>query len=186
MIKRYKTGSRMSQAVAAGGTLYLAGQVADDGRSSLEDQTRQVLAKIDALLEEAGSEKAKLLAVTVFLSNIADFAAMNGVYDAWVDRANPPTRACIEARLAPPGPSRRGDGGCVDLTPSAVSSAEPKAACLFPGATAVVPEPKSLDGPVQGQKRYQLPFGVARGCRRNLVLDRDMGRNPCRSCGVRR
>ena len=102
MIKRFKIGPRMSQAVAAGGTLYLAGQVADDGKASLEDQTRQVLAKIDALLEESGSEKAKLLVITVFLANIADFAAMNGVYDAWLDRANPPARACIEARLAHP------------------------------------------------------------------------------------
>ncbi len=62
MIKRYKTGPRMSQAVAAGGTLYIAGQVADDGRASIEDQTREVLAKVDALLAEAGSEKAKIVA----------------------------------------------------------------------------------------------------------------------------
>ena len=101
-IKRYKTGPRMSQAVAAGGTLYLAGQVADTGRASIEDQTREVLAKIDALLAEAGSDKARLVAVNVFLTNIADFAAMNTVYDAWLDRANPPARACIEARLAHP------------------------------------------------------------------------------------
>ena len=102
MIKRYKTGSRMSQAVAAGGTLYLAGQVADDGRGAIEDQTREVLAKIDALLAEAGSEKAKLVAVNVFLSNISDFDGMNSVYDSWVDRTNAPARACIEARLADP------------------------------------------------------------------------------------
>lgn len=102
MIKRYKTGHRMSQAVAAGGTLYLAGQVADDGRGSIVDQTREVLAKIDALLAEAGSEKAKIVAVTVFLANISDFDAMNSVYDAWVDRTNAPARACIEARLADP------------------------------------------------------------------------------------
>ena len=102
MIKRYKSGPRMSQAVAAGGTLYLAGQVADDGRASIEDQTRSVLGKIDALLAEAGTEKAKLVAITVFLSNISDFDAMNTVYDAWVDRSNPPARACIEARLADP------------------------------------------------------------------------------------
>lgn len=102
MIERFKVGPRMSQAVAAGGMLYLAGQVADDGRASIEDQTRQVLAKMDALLAEGGSAKSKLVAVNVFLTDIADFAAMNAVYDAWLDRANPPARACIEARLAHP------------------------------------------------------------------------------------
>ncbi len=102
MIERFKVGPRMSQAVAAGGMLYLAGQVADDGRASIEDQTRQVLAKMDALLAEGGSDKSKLVAVNVFLTNIADFAAMNSVYDAWLDRSNPPARACIEARLADP------------------------------------------------------------------------------------
>ena len=56
----------------------------------------------DALLAEAGTTRAKLVAVNVFLPHITDFDAMNEVYDAWVDRANPPTRACVEARLADP------------------------------------------------------------------------------------
>ncbi|MFD2238305.1 RidA family protein [Aureimonas populi] len=99
-IQRFSIGKRMSQAVRAGDTLYLAGQVADDGRATIEDQTRQVLAKLDALLKEAGADKSRLLAVNVFLPNIADFDAMNTVYDAWVDPANPPARACVEARLA--------------------------------------------------------------------------------------
>lgn len=101
-INRFQTGKRMSQAVLAGNTLYLAGQVADDGKATLEEQTRQVLAKIDALLAEAGTDKSRLVAVNVFLPNIADFDAMNVVYDAWVDLSNAPARACIEARLADP------------------------------------------------------------------------------------
>lgn len=100
MIKRFQAGSRMSQAVVGGGTVYIAGQVADDWNASIEEQTRQVLAKIDALLAEAGSEKSKLLAVNVFLPHIKDFDAMNSVYDTWIDPANPPARACVEARLA--------------------------------------------------------------------------------------
>ena len=102
MTKRLKPGPRMSQAVIHGDTVYLAGQVADDFDSGLEQQTKEVLAKIDGLLKEAGSSRDKILAVTVYLSNIADFAAMNAVYDAWVDKANPPTRACLETRLADP------------------------------------------------------------------------------------
>ena len=60
------------------------------------------LAKIDALLQEAGTDRSKLLAVNVFLPAIVDFDAMNGVYDNWIDPQNPPARACVEARLADP------------------------------------------------------------------------------------
>jgi len=102
MIQRYQAGKRMSQAVVHNGTVYIAGQVADNPKGSLEEQTRSVLAKIEALLAEAGSDKSKLLAVIVFLPHISDFDAMNAVYDAWIDPANPPARACVEARLANP------------------------------------------------------------------------------------
>lgn len=102
MIKRFQVGTRMSQAVAHGDTLYVAGQVANATKASIEDQTRDVLGKIDALLKEAGTDRSKLVAVNVFLVNIADFGAMNSVYDTWIDPQNPPARACIEARLANP------------------------------------------------------------------------------------
>jgi enamine deaminase RidA (YjgF/YER057c/UK114 family) len=82
--------------------IHIAGQVADDRRASLEVQTRQVLDKIEKLLIEAGGSKSRLLAVNVFLPQIGDFDAMNKVYDAWIDPANPPARACVEARLADP------------------------------------------------------------------------------------
>ncbi len=102
MIKRYQTGPRMSQAVSAAGLLYVAGQVAGDRKAGIAEQTRDVLGKIDALLAEAGTDKSKLVAVNVFLPNIADFDAMNTVYDAWIDPQNPAARACVEARLADP------------------------------------------------------------------------------------
>ncbi|MCW6510937.1 RidA family protein [Lichenifustis flavocetrariae] len=101
-IKRFDVGSRMSQAVSAGGFVYVAGQVADDRKAGIEAQTRDVLAKIDALLSQAGTTKSKLVAVNVFLPNISDFDAMNTVYDAWIDPKNPAARACVEARLADP------------------------------------------------------------------------------------
>ena len=102
MIQRYQSGSRMSQAVSANGFVFVAGQVAEDREADIAGQTRDVLAKVDALLAEAGTTRAKLVAVNVFLPHITDFDAMNEVYDAWVDRANPPARACVEARLADP------------------------------------------------------------------------------------
>ena len=101
-ITRLQPGKRMSQAVKHGNTVYLAGQVATDYSGSIEKQTAEVLAAIDKLLAEAGTSKSKVLTCQVILNNIADFAAMNTVYDAWIDPANPPARAAIEARLAHP------------------------------------------------------------------------------------
>ena len=101
-IKRIEPGKRMSEAVIHGNTLYLAGQVATDPNAGIEEQTRQVLAAIDAVLAKAGTNKSNVLSMQVCLNNIADFAAMNSVYDTWIDPANPPTRATIEARLADP------------------------------------------------------------------------------------
>ncbi|HEY4201363.1 MAG TPA: RidA family protein [Devosiaceae bacterium] len=101
-ITRINPGKRLSEAVRHNNTLYLAGQVADDANAPIDQQTRETLAAIDKLLAEAGTSKSKLLSMQVILNNIADFAAMNAVYDAWIDPANPPTRACIEGRLANP------------------------------------------------------------------------------------
>lgn len=101
-ISRIDPGKRFAQAVRHGNTLYIAGQVADTPTASVEEQTREVLAKIDDLLKKGGSEKARLLSMNVYLSNIADFDAMNRAFDAWVDTANMPTRATVETRLADP------------------------------------------------------------------------------------
>ncbi len=102
MMKHYQVSPRMAQAVTYNGAVHIAGQVANNRKAGIEDQTRQVLAKIDALLAEAGTSKSKLVAVNVFLPHITDFEAMNIVYDAWVDPERPPARACVEARLADP------------------------------------------------------------------------------------
>ena len=99
---RFDVGSRMSQAVAYGGCVYVSGQVADDRSGSLELQTAQVLDKVEKLINAAGATKSDLVSVAVYLPNIADFDAMNVVYDAWIDPENPPARVCSEARLADP------------------------------------------------------------------------------------
>jgi enamine deaminase RidA (YjgF/YER057c/UK114 family) len=90
----------MSQIVVHNGIAYLAGQIADDPSGSIEAQTASVLAKVDRLLQQAGSSRSNLLSVQVFLPHITDFDAMNGIYDSWIDPKAPPARACIEARLA--------------------------------------------------------------------------------------
>lgn len=102
MISHYQKGSRMSQAVVHSGVVHIAGQVANDRKAGIEEQTADVLAKIDELLKEAETDRSKLLQVSVFLPSIVDFDAMNSVYDKWIDLENPPARACVEARLADP------------------------------------------------------------------------------------
>ena len=101
-IRRLQAGPRMSQIVIHGGTVYLAGQVADEPLPSVREQTRQILAKIDRLLAEAGTDKSKILSANVWLADIAGFAEMNEVWDAWVAPGAAPARATVEAKLARP------------------------------------------------------------------------------------
>lgn len=101
-ITRHHTGPRMSQIVTHNGTVYLAGQVGTSG-DSVTDQTRQCLAQIDSLLAEVGSDKTRILQTTIWLADMADFAEMNAVWDAWVPQGHTPARACGEAKLAAPG-----------------------------------------------------------------------------------
>ncbi len=102
-LKRIQVGDRMSQAVIFNGTVTTAGQVAlgAPGEPSKE-QTENILATIDKLLAEAGTDKSKAMSATIWLSNMDDFAAMNEVWDAWVSPGNTPTRACVESKLAAP------------------------------------------------------------------------------------
>ena len=99
MITRIQPGARMSEAVIHGNTVYLAGQVGEPG-DDVAAQTKTTLAEIDALLAQAGTDKSKILMATIWLADIADFEAMNAVWDAWVDKANPPARATSEGKLA--------------------------------------------------------------------------------------
>lgn len=101
IIRRIEAGPRMSQAVVHGNTVYLAGQVGAPGKSVTE-QTTEILASIDRLLAEAGSDKSKILSAQIWLDDMRDFAEMNAVWDQWVDKANAPARATGEASLATP------------------------------------------------------------------------------------
>lgn len=101
-IKRLHVGPRMSQVVIHGNTVYTAGIVADDANTDVGGQTGQILDKIDAYLQEAGSDKSKILMATIWLSDINDFNNMNAVWDMWVPKDNPPARACVESKLAAP------------------------------------------------------------------------------------
>lgn len=102
-IRRIDVGPRMSQAVVHGGVVYTAGQVALRAPgASITEQTRDILARIDELLAEAGTDKSKLLSATIWLTSMDDFAEMNAVWDAWVSPGHTPGRACVESKLAAP------------------------------------------------------------------------------------
>jgi len=101
-IVRIDQNHRRSRCVVHGGTVYLAGQVADDTNGDIVAQTRQALGKIDQLLSGAGTNKSRLLSATIWLRSMEDFDAMNSVWDAWVTPGSTPTRCCGEVKLADP------------------------------------------------------------------------------------
>jgi enamine deaminase RidA (YjgF/YER057c/UK114 family) len=102
-IERHETGPRMSKAVIHGDTVYLAGIVAENpkGKSTAE-QTKSILSQIDGFLATAGTSKSKLLSANIWITDMANFAEMNAVWDAWVSPGNTPARATVEAKLASP------------------------------------------------------------------------------------
>jgi enamine deaminase RidA (YjgF/YER057c/UK114 family) len=101
-IKRLHVGKRLSEIAIHNGTVYLAGQIAEDTTQDIEGQTREVLAHVDRLLKDAGSDKTCILMCQIYISDMANFAGMNAVYDEWVAAGHTPPRATVEATLANP------------------------------------------------------------------------------------
>jgi enamine deaminase RidA (YjgF/YER057c/UK114 family) len=101
-ISRRETTARMSKIVSHNNAIYLCGQVADNSDEPVGPQTENMLAKVDALLELAGSDRKHLLSATIYLRDMKDFTAMNRVWDNWVPEGFAPARACVEARMARP------------------------------------------------------------------------------------
>ena len=101
-IIRKEMTPRMSRIVEHNGTIYLCGQTAKDASKGIKEQTITTLEKVEAFLEQAGSDKEHILSVTIYVRDMKDFAAMNEVWDAWVAQGHQPARACVEARMARP------------------------------------------------------------------------------------
>ena len=101
-LHRFHVGDRLSEMTVYNGTIYLAGQVASDATQDIRGQTRQVLAMVDKLLAEAHTDSAHILMAQIFLADLADFDAMNEVWDDWVPPGDAPPRATVQARLAKP------------------------------------------------------------------------------------
>lgn len=102
MVQRFDVATRLSEMTVHNGVCYLAGQVPADATQDMAGQTTQVLAAIDALLARAGSDKSKLLMCQIFITDLADFPALNAVWEAWLPAGHAPARATVVARLAKP------------------------------------------------------------------------------------
>ncbi len=101
-IKRLHTGKTLSEIAIHNGTVYLAGQISENGARDIEGQTREILGHIDRLLAEAGSDKTRILMCQIFIVDVKDFAGMNAVWNEWVAEGHAPPRATVEAKLAKP------------------------------------------------------------------------------------
>ncbi|MET0549647.1 MAG: RidA family protein [Xanthomonas sp.] len=102
MIQRFDTGPRMSEMTVHNGVAYLAGQIAEDTGADIAGQTREVLAAIDRLLALAATDKSRILRAEIYMTDLAEFAEMNKVWEEWVSPGNTPARATVQAKLADP------------------------------------------------------------------------------------
>ena len=101
-VERFHVGPRLSEMAIHHGTVYLAGQVAEDTSQDMAGQTQQVLASIDRLLAEAGTDKSRILMAQVIISDMRNFGELNRIWESWVVAGQTPPRATIEAKLATP------------------------------------------------------------------------------------
>jgi len=99
-ISREEISERMSKIVINNDVIYLCGQVADNADQPIGPQTENMLAKVDALLKQAGSDREHILSATLYIRDMKDFAGMNAVWDNWVPAGHAPARACVEAKMA--------------------------------------------------------------------------------------
>src|ERR1700740_3311117 len=101
-IRHIDPGPRLSEAVICGDRMHLSGMIPEDTALDITGQVKQALAEIDALLAKGGSDKSRILSAVIWLADIADFAAMNAGWDAWVLPGQTPARATVQARLNDP------------------------------------------------------------------------------------
>lgn len=113
MIDRFETTGRLSKVLKAGGFVFLSGLTAKDKSGDVRQQTLDILRQIDGYLAQAGSDKAHLVSVNIWLTDISGFAEMNAAWESWVDPSALPARATVESALA-------GKGALVEIQAQAI------------------------------------------------------------------
>ncbi|MFC7296878.1 RidA family protein [Herminiimonas aquatilis] len=101
-ITRLHIGDTLSEIAIHNGTVYLAGQIAEDTTQNIHGQTREVLGHIDRLLAEAGSDKTRILSCQIFIADVNDFDGMNAAWNEWVPEGHAPPRATVAVRFPDP------------------------------------------------------------------------------------
>ena len=101
-LHRHLPGASLAEAVVCNGIAWLAGQVPANLDADAQAQTANVLAQIDTVLRDLGSDKSQVIDATIFLADLADYDAMNAAWDAWVIPGQTPARATVQAKLANP------------------------------------------------------------------------------------
>ena len=101
-IERHGVAARYSEAAVFNGVVYLAGMVPERGDTHIRGQTQDVLDQVQQRLQEAGSDKSRILRAQIYLTDIREIGIMNEVWDAWVVPGTAPPRATVQAALANP------------------------------------------------------------------------------------
>jgi len=99
-ITRNHSTERMSKINIHNGTIYFSGQVPNDVTGNIKAQTADCLAKVDALLIEAGSDRDHILSTLIYIRTMDDFAGMNEIWNEWIADHQKPARACVQANMA--------------------------------------------------------------------------------------
>lgn len=99
-IIRKRTNEKVSRIVVHNDTVYLCGQVALDANEDIAGQTKSVLARIDDHLEEAGTDKSKILSALIHVKDTQDIGAFNELWNAWLPDGCAPARTCVQALMA--------------------------------------------------------------------------------------
>ena len=101
-IIRTEPNAILSKAVEYHGFVYTQGMVARDSSADITGQTRDVLAQIDSVLEQHGTDSTRILQAQIWLKDIKDREALNAVWSAWLPQDQAPARVCVQAELADP------------------------------------------------------------------------------------
>lgn len=100
-IEKFDIDNRFTDAIKFNNMVFVSGQIGDG--DTIEEQTISALNYVDLALAKAGTNKSRILELTIWMQNIdADYSKMNIIYDKWFTPGSPPTRACVEAKLASP------------------------------------------------------------------------------------
>ncbi|TDG02055.1 RidA family protein [Paraburkholderia guartelaensis] len=100
MIRRLEITGRLSKVLIANGFVFLSGLTARDTTGGVKEQVADILAQIDDFLLAAGSAKSRIAVANIWLKDVNTFDELNEVWEAWVDKEHPPTRATVESKLA--------------------------------------------------------------------------------------